>query len=114
MSGAVPSPHEHRRDTLIDPVVLLDAILESPTEYSIIVMDLEGRILAWNEGARGNYGYLAEEMVGKASSSLLHTAQDIKSGKVAAFFGIALRTGKAEGIFSGCAKIARALPPRFH
>ncbi|MGA7760148.1 MAG: PAS domain S-box protein [Candidatus Binataceae bacterium] len=99
MSGAVPSPHEHRRDALIDPVVLLDAILESPTEYSIIVMDLEGRILAWNEGARGNYGYLAEEMVGKASSSLLHTAQDIKSGKVAAFFGIALRTGKAEGIF---------------
>jgi PAS domain-containing protein len=75
MSAAVPSPHEHRRYARIDPTLLLDAILEGPTEYSIIVTDLEGTILAWNEGARGNYGYLAEEMVGKASSSLAHSAR---------------------------------------
>ena len=99
MSGAVPSPHEHRRDTLIDPVVLLNAILECPTKYSIFVMDLEGRIVAWNEGARGNYGYLAEEMVGKANSNLLHSARDVESGRVSELFGTAMRTGKAEGVF---------------
>ena len=43
----------------------LNNVLESSTAYSIIAEDLEGNILAWNEGARINYGYTAEEMVGK-------------------------------------------------
>jgi PAS domain S-box-containing protein len=46
-----------------------------------------------------NYGYLAEEMIGKRNSNLLHTVEDIESGKVAKFFDLALRTGKAEGVF---------------
>ena len=40
-------------------------ILESSTEYSIIGMDLEGKILLWNEGARRLYGYEPEEVIGK-------------------------------------------------
>ena len=35
----------------------LDSILESSTEYSIIALDLDGRIIAWNQGARWIYGY---------------------------------------------------------
>ncbi|MBI2932579.1 MAG: response regulator [Planctomycetes bacterium] len=64
-----------------------------------MALDLEGQVLAWNEGARRNYGYSADEMVGKQSSSILHVREDLESGKVKAFLDTALRGGKAEGVF---------------
>ncbi|HKV56442.1 MAG TPA: PAS domain S-box protein [Candidatus Binataceae bacterium] len=84
---------------LTEATAFLNNVLESSTEYSIIAMDLDGRILAWNEGARRNYGYGAEEMVGKGDSRVLHTPEDIESGKLTAFLETATRTGKAEGVF---------------
>ena len=51
-------------------------ILESSTEYSIIGEDLDGRILLWNEGAHGLYGYESEEVLGIANSSMLHTPKE--------------------------------------
>ena len=83
---------------LTEATAFLNNVLESSTEYSIIAMDLEGNILAWNEGARRNYGYAAEEMVGKGGCQVLHIPDDVRSGKVAAFFETAVRTGKAEGV----------------
>ena len=50
----------------------LDNILQSSTKYSIIGMDLDHHILSWNKGAYRNYGYTAEEVIGK-DSSILHT-----------------------------------------
>ena len=47
----------------------LDNILQSATRYSIIGMDLDHRILSWNEGARRNYGYAAEEVLGRTRTS---------------------------------------------
>jgi PAS domain S-box-containing protein len=84
---------------LTEATAFLNNVLESSTEYSIIAMDLAGNILAWNEGARRNYGYAAEEMVGKGNSQVLHIPDDISTGKVSAFFETAVRTGKAEGVF---------------
>ncbi|MBI3490554.1 MAG: PAS domain S-box protein, partial [Acidobacteria bacterium] len=72
-------------------------ILESSTEYSIIGKDLDGKILLWNEGARRLYGYEPEEVVNQANSSILHTPEDIKSGKPGAMMEAALRDGKWEG-----------------
>src|SRR5690348_12526054 len=68
-------------------------ILESSTEYSIIGKDLEGNILLWNEGARRMYGYQAEEVVGKANSAILHTPEDVASGKPREMMEAALRDG---------------------
>jgi PAS domain S-box-containing protein len=76
----------------------LDNILQSSTKYSIIGKDLNHRILSWNEGARRNYGYLAEEIIGK-DSSVLHTPEDIKSGKVEELLVTAHEKGLAEGEF---------------
>lgn len=84
---------------LIETTTFLNNVLESSTEYSIIAKDLDGTILAWNEGARRNYGYTAEEMVGKQNSSILHTPEDLTSGRVRKLLNTALKTGKAEGIF---------------
>ncbi len=83
---------------LTESTTFLNSILESATENSIIAKDLKGNIVIWNEGARRNYGYTAEEMVGK-SSSILHTEEDNKSGRVKALLDTALKIGKAEGTF---------------
>src|SRR5688572_14998144 len=80
-----------------EAVDFIGNILESSTEYSVIGKDLDGRILLWNEGARRLYGYEPEEVVGKANSSILHTPEDVKSGKHREIMEIALRDGKWEG-----------------
>lgn len=84
---------------LTETTNFLNNILESSTEYSIVAMDLDGTILAWNEGAKRNYGYTSEEMVGKKNAYILHTNEDVKSGRVQEFLNIALKTGKAESVF---------------
>jgi PAS domain S-box-containing protein len=89
---------QQNRD-LTDATAFLNNVLESSTEYSIIAKDLDGKILAWNESARRNYGYTAEEMVGKQNSSILHTPEDIAAGRVKTLLDTALATGKAEGVF---------------
>jgi PAS domain S-box-containing protein len=76
----------------------LDNILESSTKYSIIGKDLNHRILSWNEGARRNYGYTAEQIIGK-DSSILHTPEDIESGAVDKMLKMAFEEGLAEGEF---------------
>ncbi len=43
----------------------LNSILLSSTEYSIMALDPQGRVQAFNEGARKMYGYEPEEVVGK-------------------------------------------------
>jgi PAS domain S-box-containing protein len=77
---------------------LLDNILESSIKYSIIGKDLEFKILSWNEGAKRNYGYSAEEILGK-SSEVLHAPEDIASGKVDRLIKTAYDEGLAEGEF---------------
>lgn len=60
----------------LQAVEFIGNILESSTEYSIIGMALDGKILLWNEGARRLYGYEPQEVVGKANSSILHVSED--------------------------------------
>lgn len=76
----------------------LDNILASSTKYSIIGKDLNHRILSWNEGARLNYGYTAEEIIGR-NSDILHTPEDIRSGAVDNLLQTARNKGMAEGEF---------------
>ena len=80
-----------------DEAAFLTSIFEALTEYSIVAMELDGTILAWNEGAHRTYGYAADEMVGKQSSSILHTQEDLESGRVDAALRTAFQTGKFEG-----------------
>lgn len=72
-------------------------ILQASTAYSIIGQDLEGNIELWNEGARRLYGYEPGEVIGRAKSTILHTAEDLGSGLPARIIASALETGKFEG-----------------
>ncbi len=76
----------------------LNNILQSSTKYSIIGKDLNHRILSWNEGAQRNYGYRADEIIGK-DSSILHTPEDIQAGAVDRLLNTAYEKGLAEGEF---------------
>jgi PAS domain S-box-containing protein len=78
--------------------VFLDNILQSSTKYSIVGMDLDHRILSWNKGASRNYGYAAEEVIGK-DSSILHTPQDVESGAADRLLATAYQDDLAEGTF---------------
>jgi PAS domain S-box-containing protein len=85
---------------LVESRSFLANILESSTEYSIIAKDLERRILSWNAGARRNYGYEPQEILGR-SSDMLHDERDLRMGTVDALHQQALRDGHAEGVFHG-------------
>jgi len=78
---------------------LLDNILQSSIKYSLIGKDLDHHILSWNEGAHRNYGYTAEEILGK-SSEILHAPEDVKSGAVKKLLETAYEKGLAEGEFT--------------
>jgi PAS domain S-box-containing protein len=80
-----------------EAVDFISNILESSTEYSVIGKNLDGKILLWNEGARRLYGYEPEEVVGQANSIILHTPEDVASGRPQEMLDTALRTGKWEG-----------------
>jgi PAS domain S-box-containing protein len=69
-------------------------VFESSTEYSIIGKDLEGKILLWNEGARRMYGYKLEEVIGKANAEILHTPEDVATGKPHQIMQAVLHDGK--------------------
>ena len=75
-------------------------ILESPSEYSVIGNDLDGKIMLWNEGARRLYGYEPDEVVGRASTSILHTPEDVRAGKQREIMKSAWRDGKWEGVIN--------------
>ena len=103
-SSAVSSP-----DQLLD---LVNNILESSTEHSIIGLDLDGTIVLWNEGARRLYGYEAEELLGKAHCSLLHVAEDVQAGKPRQILDTALRDGKWEGLVDRLRKDGQSFTAR--
>jgi PAS domain S-box-containing protein len=75
----------------------LVGILESSTEYSIIGTDLEGTIVLWNEGARRVYGYEPEEVIGRATSAILHAPEEVAAGRPRELLDAASRDGKWHG-----------------
>src|SRR5678810_39785 len=75
----------------------LNSILQSSTEYSIIAKDLDGTILAWNDGARRIYGYDPADVVGIASAFILHHPDDVASGRAQAILDDVSATGKWSG-----------------
>jgi PAS domain S-box-containing protein len=49
-------------------------------DYAILMLDPEGHVISWNEGAERLKGYRAEEIIGQ-HFSVFYPAEDVQSGK---------------------------------
>ena len=64
-------------------------------DYAIFMLDPEGRVSTWNEGAQRIKGYTSEEIIGQQFSRF-YTREDIESGKPDYELKIAASEGKSE------------------
>ncbi len=69
------------------------AIVETPTDYAIITLDLEGRIASWNQGARAILGWEEAEVLGR-STELIFVPEDRAAGAPE----VEMRTALADGL----------------
>jgi PAS domain S-box-containing protein len=69
-------------------------LVSSVKEYAIFMIDPEGLIRTWNDGAKNIKGYEADEIIGK-HISVFYTKDDIEKGAVAKN----LEMAKAQGSF---------------
>ena len=71
-------------------------LVDSVTDYAMFLLDPEGHVRSWNDGARLIKQYEANEIIGR-NSNILHTPEDIQSGAVDRLFYMAHDKGLAEG-----------------
>ncbi len=69
------------------------ALVESLQDYSINLLDAEGSILTWNEGARRIHGLTASEALGK-HVSVLYPGEEPEQARAAAQLEEAARSGR--------------------
>ena len=70
-------------------------LVQSVKDYAIIMLDPEGHVASWNEGAQNFKGYRAEEVIGKPFS-IFYTKEDIAAGKPELELKIAADQGRFE------------------
>ncbi len=64
-------------------------------DYAIIVLDPEGRVMSWNEGAERIKGYVASEIIGR-NFACFYTAEDIARNRPQDELSVAARDGRFE------------------
>ena len=69
-------------------------LAESMTDYAIIMLDTEGKVMTWNRGAEHIMGYRGEEIIGR-HFSCFYPKEKIESGSPEKDLGVA----KGEGRF---------------
>ena len=70
--------------------------VENVKDYAIYMLELDGTIASWNEGARQAKGYTSEEIIG-SNFSIFYSEGEQQSGEPARNLALALKTGKFEG-----------------
>lgn len=68
-------------------------MVESVTDYAIVMLDPEGLVVSWNTGAERIEGYPAEEIVGRHFSQF-YPSEDIKNGKPQRDLDVAAAKGR--------------------
>jgi PAS domain S-box-containing protein len=70
-------------------------MVENVRDYAIFMLDTDGNVATWNQGAERIHGYKAPEIIGKHFSQFLPD-EDYKTDKAAQELEIAVATGKYE------------------
>ncbi len=87
---------------------LVEMLGENVRDYSIFLLDNEGRIQTWNHGAQRMKGYAASEILGKPLS-IFYTPEDVEARKPEE----ALRRAASEGRWTGVGERVRKDGSRF-
>ena len=74
---------------------LVQRFVDDMTDYAIAILDVQGRVLTWNAGARALFGYTSDDIVGRRFT-VLHTKADNLLGKPETALGDALQWGRHE------------------
>jgi PAS domain S-box-containing protein len=74
---------------------LFRLLVDSVQEYAIFMLDLEGRVLSWNKGARRIKGYAADEIIGQ-HFSVFYPPDAVANGQCERELAIAREQGKFE------------------
>ena len=90
-------PQDGRADTasVPDAGAYFESVLDAIVDYAIAVLDVSGRIVAWNAGAERITGYRRDEIVG-SHFSRLYTSEGLERGWPEHELREALRTGRVE------------------
>ncbi|WP_235516590.1 PAS domain S-box protein [Caballeronia cordobensis] len=70
-------------------------LVESVEDYAIFLLDAEGRVATWNNGAKRIKGYDAQDIVGR-HFSVFYPPEDIAAGKPQKELAAAAHTGRVE------------------
>ncbi|MGA7859497.1 MAG: sigma 54-interacting transcriptional regulator [Terracidiphilus sp.] len=73
----------------------LRSIVESVRDYAIYLLDRDGNVMTWNQGAQGIKGYTAEEIQGLHFSRFF-TQEDLERGRPAELMRVAAAKGRVE------------------
>ncbi len=88
------SERKAAEQTLRDSREEFELLVQSVTDYAIYMLDLDGKVVNWNAGARRIKGYAPEEIIGQHFSRF-YTAEDRAAGEPQR----ALDTARLEGRF---------------
>ena len=70
-------------------------LVQSVRDYGIFMLDPDGRVASWNEGALRINGYTAEEIIGRHFSTF-YPGEDVEAGKPAWELEVAREEGRLE------------------
>ena len=87
--------HRHMEQALRESEERFRALVDGIQDYALFMLDLQGHVRTWSEGAERLYGHPACEIVGR-SISLVYPPERVGSGDVEACLSIAEATGRHE------------------
>ena len=93
--AALKSERVHAEQALFKREAQLRLMVSSVKDYSLIMLDPEGRVATWNEGAQRLKGYAGPEILGQPID-VFYPPADVAAGKPAALLRQARETGVAE------------------
>lgn len=96
MSGILPLPRP-APPPAPGTAELYRLLVENVTDYAIVMLDPEGRVASWNEGAERTFGYREAEVLGR-HASLFYPPEDVRAGRPRAELAEALREGRHESV----------------
>ena len=85
----------HGKVSLRDSEERFQLLVEAVRDYAIFMLDTDGRVTSWNEGAERIKGYTASEIIGQHFSRF-YPEEDLRAGKPQNELEIALRDGRVE------------------